>query len=262
MPLTKRSSSSTAAELEPRIEQVKRVRKNHRKPPDQDPEAQPPPKSATISAQWKVAGLPGGDVYYIPKFIESEKSREWYKQLNGLETWYHPKLKVYGKEITQSRSIAGISTTMYRIVPGSRYLAYAAAESVKAKYSGHQVDMNYGYPEIITEILGKVEEKLGVKFNNVMLNRYADGTEYIGRHRDTKQNNVIACLSVGAQRTFIFTPDKKCPGNPRPQSLVLQRGSLLIMQGDTQKNWKHEIPKEPSIKEGRISVTFRQLESV
>ena len=56
---------------------------------------------------------------------------------------------------------------------------------------------------------------------------------------------------------------------------LLGNGSLLVMQGETQENWKvcllpicwleahlkfqHEIPKEPKIKEGRISLTFRQL---
>jgi len=58
---------------------------------------------------------------------------------------------------------------------------------------------------------------------------------------------------------------------------VLESGSLVVMQGETQMHWKHEIPKyvlrtklflpalttiinrEPKVKEGRISLTFRQL---
>ena len=31
------------------------------------------------------------------------------------------------------------------------------------------------------------------------------------------------------------------------------------MQGNTQRYWKHEIPKEKNIKNGRISLTFRQI---
>lgn len=41
---------------------------------------------------------------------------------------------------------------------------------------------------------------------------------------------------------------------------LLAGGSLVVMQGDTQKNWKHEIPKEKKVKQGRVSLTFRQLE--
>ena len=40
---------------------------------------------------------------------------------------------------------------------------------------------------------------------------------------------------------------------------VLANGSLVIQQGRTQEKWKHEIPKEPKVKDGRISLTFRQL---
>ena len=50
----------------------------------------------------------------------------------------------------------------------------------------------------------------------------------------------------------------------------LGNGSLVVMQGRTQEYWKaskdlvetdqqHEIPKEPKVKLGRISLTFRQL---
>lgn len=58
---------------------------------------------------------------------------------------------------------------------------------------------------------------------------------------------------------------------------TLENGSLLVMQGDVQKNFTHEIPKEAKVKEPRIvspmntrriihliirriqSITFRQL---
>ncbi|KAM0746690.1 hypothetical protein T439DRAFT_329395 [Meredithblackwellia eburnea MCA 4105] len=40
---------------------------------------------------------------------------------------------------------------------------------------------------------------------------------------------------------------------------VLAPGSLLVMQGQTQQFWKHEIPREKNVKDGRISLTFRQL---
>ena len=31
------------------------------------------------------------------------------------------------------------------------------------------------------------------------------------------------------------------------------------MQGSTQRYWKHEIKKEPKVKTGRISLTYRQI---
>lgn len=58
------------------------------------------------------------------------------------------------------------------------------------KYSGHVVTIHNTYPDILSEIQKRVEELLGETFNHVMLNHYKDGTEYIGKHRDTKENKV------------------------------------------------------------------------
>jgi alkylated DNA repair dioxygenase AlkB len=40
----------------------------------------------------------------------------------------------------------------------------------------------------------------------------------------------------------------------------LPHGSLLIMAGDTHKNFKHEVPKEPGVTQPRINLTFRRIE--
>jgi len=126
------------------------------------------------------------------------------------------------------------------------------------KYSGHVVNLHHDYPLMLSTIQAKVEAFLGHRFNHVMLNRYANGQEYIGKHRDTKENKVIVSLSLGAERTFVMTPNKSVTG-AKPHRWKLENGSLLVMRGATQDLWKHEIPKEPGIDALRISLTFRQL---
>jgi hypothetical protein len=42
----------------------------------------------------------------------------------------------------------------------------------------------------------------------------------------------------------------------------LPSGSLLIMAGDTRKNFRHEVPKEPGITLPRINLTFRRIEHI
>ncbi|KAF9526333.1 hypothetical protein CPB83DRAFT_857932 [Crepidotus variabilis] len=227
---------------------------------------------------FKIQDMPDCDVYYVPSLVTKKKSDEWYTSLLELDSWYQPTLKVYGKEVTQSRKIA----------------AYSTDPKLTLKYSGQTVDMKYEYPLLLRTIQDEVEEYLGVKFNHVMLNLYEDGTVYIGNHRDNPENKVIASLSLGAERTFVMTHDSKTkktikkaattelstskkgkrkaetlqdstPSSTESSVSVLQKrwilgsGSLVIMQGDTQKFWKHEIPKEAKIKGGRISLTFRQL---
>jgi len=41
----------------------------------------------------------------------------------------------------------------------------------------------------------------------------------------------------------------------------LPHGSLFIMAGKTQRNYKHEVPKELTLNEPRINLTFRHIES-
>lgn len=88
----------------------------------------------------------------------------------------------------------------------------------------------------------------------------------IGKHRDNAENRVIASVSLGAVRTFNLSYDEKRLAKiERDADLLyskkwqLANGSLVVMQGDTQLNYKHEIPKEAKVKTSRISLTFRQL---
>ncbi|KAF9506892.1 hypothetical protein BS47DRAFT_1352387 [Hydnum rufescens UP504] len=110
--------------------------------------------------------------------------------------------------------------------------------------------MHYPYPVVVKEIQDAVENALGLVKHSILSRR----------HSDSKENKVIASLSLGAPRTFIMTPRKGSPG--KSVKWILENGSLVVMQGKTQDNWKHEIPKEPKVKESRISLTFRQVEDV
>ena len=97
---------------------------------------------------------------------------------------------------------------------GSSELAYATESSLigKIKYSGHVVDVHgpESYTPLLSHLQDMVErvaflpasggidsrietregEDMRQSFNHVMLNRYANGNEYIGKHRDTKENKV------------------------------------------------------------------------
>ncbi|CAE6423741.1 unnamed protein product [Rhizoctonia solani] len=180
-----------------------------------------------FSTKYKIE-LEGADVYYKEDFIPSETADQWYEELNTLDTWYRPTLKVYGKDVIQSRLIA----------------AYATDPRLTVKYSGHPVILHTEYPPTLRKIQDQVEEQLGVTFNHVMLNKYEDGSVYIGKHSDTKENKVIASVSLGAVRTFIMSP-KSAGRNKGSKSktveakrLDLANGSLVVMQGQTQDNWK------------------------
>ena len=80
------------------------------------------------------------------------------------ETADQPTLKMYGRTFPQSRQIAAYSTT-----PGATL-----------SYSGSKIDMHYPFPPVLEKMRETLELVLGVKFNHCMLNRYDDGSVYIG----------------------------------------------------------------------------------
>jgi alkylated DNA repair dioxygenase AlkB len=67
---------------------------------------------------------------------------------------------------------------------------------------------------------------------------------------------VIASLSLGGTRRFAFKhrrdPEKKF-------ALDLPHGSLLLMSGDTQANWRHALPRTTRAVAPRLNLTFRQI---
>ena len=58
------------------------------------------------------------------------------------------------------------------------------------------------------------------------------------------ENLCIASISLGAARDFVLSHKKKphdVEGEKYKKRWALADGSLVLMQGSTQKYWKHEI---------------------
>jgi alkylated DNA repair dioxygenase AlkB len=73
---------------------------------------------------------------------------------------------------------------------------------------------------------------------------------------EPEMGSVIASVSLGAERLFrIRRKDGAVMFSER-----LPHGGLLIMAGDTQKNFRHEAPKEVAVTEPRINLIFRRIE--
>ncbi|PSN33863.1 DNA oxidative demethylase ALKBH2 [Blattella germanica] len=98
--------------------------------------------------------------------------------------------------------------------------------------------------------------------------KYRDGNDHISEHRDDEKdldpNMPIASLSLGQTRDFVFrhrdarkpAPYKK---NIPPVNLVLEHGSLLMMNPPTNKLWFHSLPKRKRCPGVRLNLTFRSI---
>ena len=70
-----------------------------------------------------------------------------------------------------------------------------------------------------------------------------------------KKNGAIGSLSLGAERKFLF----KNKETKQTVSVHLEKGSLLVMKGQTQTNWLHRLPPTKKVKSPRINLTFRTI---
>jgi alkylated DNA repair dioxygenase AlkB len=114
----------------------------------------------------------------------------------------------------------------------------------------------------LLELKEMVQSSSGRFFNSCLLNYYADGGEGMGWHSDDEKslvsNAAIASLSLGAPRNFRF----KHRRTGETVSVLLENGSLLLMEGETQTHWVHCLPKSKRILEPRINLTFRLMKDL
>src|ERR1039458_9543194 len=89
-----------------------------------------------------------------------------------------------------------------------------------------------------------------------------DNRDSMGFHSDDEPElgPVIASLSLGEERTFVLKHKRN--KSAKPVRLKLASGSLLLMKGETQRNWKHGIAKLTRPCGPRVNLTFRRIASI
>lgn len=141
-----------------------------------------------------------------------------------------------------------------RVVPEPRLVSWHGEAAYT--YSGLTLAPNPWTPTL-TALRERLEEITEASYNTVLLNLYRTGRDSIGMHADNEpelgREPVIASVSLGSERRFKF---QRADGTGRPVAIDLAHGSLVVMRGATQRNWKHGIDKVASAGE-RINLTFR-----
>jgi alkylated DNA repair dioxygenase AlkB len=144
--------------------------------------------------------------------------------------------------------------------PQPRLVAWYGDDAVTYAYSGVSLTALPWTPELLT-LKGKVEELCASSFNSVLLNYYRDHRDSMGFHADDESElglfPTIASVSIGEERQFVLK--HKHRRDIDDIRLPLPSGSLLLMKGATQANWKHGVPKESKPCGPRVNLTFRNI---
>ncbi len=99
---------------------------------------------------------------------------------------------------------------------------------------------------------------LGERLKTVGMCLYRDGHDSVAWHGDrigraSREDTVVAIVSLGAQRRFLLRPREGGPG----MRLEVAAGDLLVMGGTCQRTWEHAVPKSRRATGPRISLQFR-----
>ncbi|XP_008705853.1 DNA oxidative demethylase ALKBH2 [Ursus maritimus] len=120
---------------------------------------------------------------------------------------------------------------------------------------------------VLERVRDRVSVVTGETFNFVLVNRYKDGYDHIGEHRDDERElapgSPIASVSFGACRDFFFrhkdSRGKKATRKVEVVRLQLAHGSLLMMNHPTNAHWYHSLPVRKKILAPRVNLTFRKI---
>ncbi|KAJ7387919.1 Alpha-ketoglutarate-dependent dioxygenase alkB 2 [Desmophyllum pertusum] len=205
-----------------------------------------------VNLQWKQIISENLNLEYVQLFSETEADVLFQEAEKVIKYNADSKVFVYGKwhKVPRKQAAYGDMGLTYTF-SGTTVVAQPWNNAPFLKHIGDLVSCLSG----------------GHKFNFVLVNRYNDGNDHMGEHRDDEADLVpksaIASVSVGQARDFIFRHrDARGSGAKRkidPVKFELSHGSLLIMNHPTNVYWFHSLPVRKKVICPRINLTFRQM---
>ncbi|NXM72897.1 ALKB3 dioxygenase, partial [Serilophus lunatus] len=186
-------------------------------------------------------------IHLIPGFIDSEQADWMFEQLLQDIPW--------GQRTHIRREV---SFEEPRLTSWYGELPYT--------YSRITMQPNPNWHPLLAVLKERTEEFTGYTFNSLLCNLYRNEKDSVDWHSDDEpslgKNPIIASLSFGATRTFEMRK-KPSPEENGDYTYVerlkipLDHGTLLMMEGATQEDWQHRVPKEYHSRDARINLTFR-----
>lgn len=187
--------------------------------------------------------LPDADIILFDEFFTKTESEKLYKNLIEKINWQQYTIKMFGKILNQPR-----------------LTAFYGEENKPYAYSGLKLTPN-PWTEDLLFIKSRITKTAQINFSSVLLNYYRNGQDSMGWHSDDEkelgQNPVIGSISFGETRLFQLRHLTR--KDLKKVDIKLTNGSFLLMKGQTQHYWEHQIPKTSKHITPRINLTFRTI---
>lgn len=185
--------------------------------------------------------ISNGEYQFYPFYFNKTEADYFLSNLLNCIEWKQESMNMYGKQVLFPRLTAWYG-------------------DIDKPYSFSGIKLNpHLWTDDLLEIKKRISAHTDVSFNSVLLNRYRSGNDSISWHTDAEpelgKNPVIASVNFGATRKFqlrhVITKEKL--------EIELMHGSLLIMQGELQHYWQHQVPKTSKPVGERVNLTFRVI---
>lgn len=196
-----------------------------------------------FSSAGKLTPIPveDGELAFMPQLPLALPNAEVLQRLLDETAWREEMITVWGKQHLQPRLSAWYGEASY---------TYSGKTFTPLPFTALQL-----------QIKEAAERVTGHRFNSVLLNCYRNERDSMGFHSDDEPElgpePAIASVTFGEPRTFILKHKRL----PRTVKLDLTDGSLLLMAGALQANWRHGINKETKPRGLRVNLTFRHIYS-
>jgi alkylated DNA repair dioxygenase AlkB len=177
---------------------------------------------------------------WLPGWIEPAEARRLLEILLVEVPWEDHAVTIVGREIPVPRRVAYYGPFPYA-------------------YSGI-VHPARGLPQVIAELRDRVREVTGRPFNTVLMNLYRSGGDSVSWHSDDDYPHgghpAVASLSLGETRRFRIARKRR---TGERYAIDLTSGGLLLMDGTSQVDYRHALPKSAKAVGVRINLTFRHM---
>ena len=193
-----------------------------------------------MSTPSTATGLPG--IALFPGWLGQGEAGALFDALIGTVPWSVHRLRLFGREIDSPR-----------------LACWMGDEGASYRYSGTRFTPHPWLPALAA-VRARLDREFDAGFNSVLANLYRDGRDAMGWHRDDEpelgDSPVIASLSLGATRRFLL---KTAAGERH--AFELAQGDLLLMSCDSQRRYRHALPRTAKPVGPRINLTFRRIVS-
>ncbi len=120
-------------------------------------------------------------------------------------------------------------------------------ELPRLTFSYDEAQPNYA----LERLIGIVQENFKVIVKGVWCNLYRTGEDWTPPHKDNHGEHVFT-FSFGASRRFVLLRDH----DKTKQEFILNHGDLFWFNDETNRNYRHSIPKTKKTVGIRISVVL------